>query len=53
MKGPRKAVFGAKERWISKLVFYAQQKNVENPSNCESLVHNMAFKSHKMSLPWK
>ena len=27
------------------------QRNVENQPNYESLVHNMTFKSNKMSLP--
>ena len=29
------------------------QRNVENRPNYKSLVHNMTFKSNKMSLPWK
>ena len=29
------------------------QRNIENQPNYERLVHNMTFKSNKMSLPWK
>ena len=36
--GPRKA-------------FFLVQRNVENQPNYESLVHNMTFKSNKLSLP--